>query len=119
MKQELVCIACPQGCRLIAIKTNDQFEFSGNKCKKGISYGEQELTCPMRSITTTVRTNFKDFPVVPVKTSGEIPLEKVFSFMKVINEVKVSERLKPGDVILTNLLDSQVDLIATADMEAF
>jgi CxxC motif-containing protein len=117
-KYELVCIACPQGCRLSAVKKDGVFEFTGNKCKKGLAYGEQELTCPMRSITTTVRTAFDDFPVVPVKTSGDIPLEKIFSFMKIINDVKVSERLKPGDVIIENLLDSGVDLVATANMEA-
>jgi CxxC motif-containing protein len=114
---ELVCISCPQGCMMTAVKKDGVFEFSGNKCKKGIAYGEQELTCPMRSITTTVRTGFMDFPVVPVRTTGEIPLEKIFNFMNEINQVNVTERLKPGDVIIPNILESGVDLVATASME--
>ena len=52
--------------------------------------------------------------MLPVKTLGEIPKDKIFEAMKVINSVKVTKRLKTGDVIVDDFFGAK--LVATTDM---
>ena len=89
---------------------------SGNNCKRGKEYAIQEITNPLRSITTTVRTVFDDFPRLSVKTDSEVPLKDIFLYMNEINDITVTERLKPGDTVKSGLRETDTNLIATSDM---
>ena len=73
---EMVCIVCPNGCRLQVEKTSDGVNVRGARCKRGENFAVTELTCPTRSVTSSVRTTVADYPVVSVRTDGEIPKEK-------------------------------------------
>jgi CxxC motif-containing protein len=112
----VTCIECPQGCTVEVKKCGTEYEVSGNNCNKGEEYAIQEITNPMRTITTTVKTVFKDFPRLPVKTDREVPLKDIFLFMKEINTVTVQERLHPGDIVQRGLRETDVNLVATNDM---
>jgi len=114
--RELTCIQCPLSCRITVTGDGDQLTFSGNQCKQGIEYARQEIINPTRTLTTTVATAFSDFPVLPVRTAGEVPFGKIFEIMNLIRAVQVEQRLKPGDVILENIAGTDAALIATADM---
>lgn len=116
MAKELICIQCPQGCRLQVSGRGEVLKVRGNNCARGIAYAGKELTNPSRTLTTTVRTCFPDFPVLPVRTRGEVPLARIFACMEEINAVRVERRLRPGDVVLDRLAGTGVPLIATADM---
>lgn len=116
MEKMLVCIQCPQGCKLAVSGSGEQVTVTGNKCPRGASYAKQELINPCRTLTTTVRTAFTDFPLLPVRTRGEIPLKSVFAAMGEINRLQVQKRLRPGDVVLARLSGTDVPLIATDDM---
>lgn len=115
-RKRLVCIQCPQSCSLQVERQGDEIKVTGNKCPRGRSYGEKELVSPSRTLTSTVKTCFPDFPRLSVRTEGEIPLGSVFKVMQVINGVLVSQRLQPGDVVVPRLTGTDVALIATADM---
>jgi len=106
---DLVCIVCPRGCR---IKVEDGV-ISGNTCPKGKAFAEAEMTCPMRSVCSTVKTTFASMPVLPVRTAGEIPKAKISELMKEINKVVVDKKVKKGDVILSGIVGTEVNLIAT------
>ncbi len=109
---DLVCIVCPRGCR---IKIEDGV-VSGNSCKKGEAFAKAEMTCPMRTVCSTVATTFKDMPVLPVRTDGEIPKAEIANLMKLINGIVVDKKLKKGDIVSANVLGTQVNLIATASI---
>ena len=53
----------------------------GKQVQKGITFAIEEVHSPKRSLTTTVRTVFENFPVAPVRTNGEIPKEKIPAVM--------------------------------------
>jgi CxxC motif-containing protein len=112
----ITCITCPLGCTIAVKKKGDDYEVSGNECKKGKKYAIQELTNPVRSITSTVKTVFNDFPRLPVKTDKEVPLQDIFIFMEQINTVVVEKRVKPGALVLKGMKDTDVNLVATGDM---
>lgn len=116
MTKEFTCIVCPNGCHLVVDINGDNIKVSGNTCKKGEEFAITELTNPVRTISSTVRTCFKDCPVVPVRVSAPIPKEKIFDVMNEINKVLVDKRLKIGDVVIKNVLGLGSDVIAISDM---
>ena len=81
-------------------KTEGGYRVTGAVCKRGTAFAIAEMTHPMRSLTTTAATAFADMPRLPVKTSAEIPKDKLFEAMELINRVCVKERIKAGDVVL-------------------
>ena len=113
--KELTCIACPNGCRIIAEMQNGQYVFSGNRCTRGLDFAVAELTAPMRSFTTTVRTVFHDMPALPVRTKGEVPKEMIPEIIRVLASVLVSRRIGIGETIAANILGSGIDVIATSN----
>ena len=109
---ELVCIVCPRSCRLTVMDG----KVSGNGCKRGEAFAVSESTRPMRTVCTTVATAFASMPVLPVKTAGEIPRDKIGELMKAADAVLVTEKLKRGDVVLSDVVGTGVDLVATATL---
>ena len=114
--KELVCIVCPRGCTLKLEGEGESLTITGNSCKRGHDFAVAEMTCPMRTICTTVKTTFPDVPVLPVRVSCDIPKDMIFPVMEKINEVTVNKKLKRGDVIIKNVLDTGADVIATSGM---
>jgi CxxC motif-containing protein len=112
---KLICIMCPRGCPLVVSGEPPSLIVMGHQCPKGEAYALQEITSPMRTLTSTVRTVFPDFPMLPVRTSGDIPLSEVFAVMRRLRTVTVERRLGIGDVVIPSGWDG-VDVIATADM---
>ena len=114
--KELVCIVCPNGCTLHIEGDGKNIKISGQKCKKGLTFAQNEITNPMRSICSTVRTAFSEIPVLPVKVSCEIPKDKIFEVMQAINGVTVRERIGTGDIIIKNVCGTNADIIATSNI---
>ena len=109
---ELVCIVCPKGCRLKV----ENGVVSGNTCKKGEAFALAESTRPMRTVCNTVATVFPSMPVLPVRTAGEIPKDKIGELMKVADTVLVTEKLRRGDVVVKGVVGTDVNLVATASI---
>lgn len=114
-ERRLTCIVCPKGCDLVvefddagAIKN-----ISGFTCPRGKEYAIAECTAPVRTVTSTVRC--KDGEVVAVKTAGPIPKEKIFEVMKAINSVSAENCVRIGDVLIENVCDTGVNVVATAN----
>ena len=116
---ELVCIVCPNGCNLQVesiteeLRGEPEFIVSGNRCKRGKEFAKTEMTAPKRMICSTVRTAFQAIPVVPVKLSAEIPKQRIFDVMDEIKKVRVTMPIRRGDVVLHNVCNLGVDVIAT------
>lgn len=108
--KELTCIICPVGCHL---KIDDQLNVSGNKCARGKVYAIAEMTAPKRMLTTTVKTTFSDVPRLSVKTKDPIPKELIFKIMAELDNVIVTNSVKIGDIIVENILETHVDVVAT------
>ena len=115
LEKEIVCIVCPNGCRIRCNETNDGVQCTGQTCKRGEAYARAELTKPMRTLTTSVKTAFADSPVVSVRTDGEIEKAKMQDVVKALADVVVQQRVKIGDVIARNVCDTGVNIICTSD----
>ncbi|MDO4396842.1 MAG: DUF1667 domain-containing protein [Oscillospiraceae bacterium] len=91
-----------------------EISVTGNSCKRGASFAVSEMTEPKRTVCTTVRTVFKDAPVIPVRVSAEIPKDRIFDVMREINAVTLSSPVGRNDVIIKNVLGLGADVIATS-----
>jgi CxxC motif-containing protein len=113
--KEIVCIVCPNGCRIRCEQSGENIAFSGQKCKRGVDYATSEMTHPMRSLTTSVKTVFPDSPVVSVRTDGEIEKDMLLAVLMALRDVLVQSRVKIGDIIAENICDTGVNIICTSD----
>lgn len=117
-KRDLVCVSCPIGCA-ITVELDDAGEVvsvTGNTCKRGESYARQECTHPERMLCTTVKVEGGRLPVVPVKSASPVPKELLFDCMREINQITVQAPVKIGDVVLKNILNTGVDIVATNEV---
>lgn len=112
--RELVCIVCPKGCTMKIEEKDGEISVTGNSCKRGASFAVSEMTEPKRTVCSTVRTVFKDAPVIPVRVSAEIPKDRIFDVMREINAVTLSSPVGRNDVIIKNVLGLGADVIATS-----
>ena len=109
--RELTCIVCPMGCQLsVTIDDCGGIEVTGNRCPKGRDYAVAEMTHPMRTLTTTIRTT--DGSVVAVRTRTTIPKDLMMKAMSVLNRYRLDHSVTFGDVVVENILDTGVDVIA-------
>lgn len=114
--RNLICIECPIGCSLSVEKVGEQWDVKGNKCPKGKDFAINEITDPRRSICSTVRTTFKKVPRLPVRTTGDVPLKEIFAVMAQINAISVDKPIHTGDVIIKNVCNTGINVIAASDL---
>ena len=116
---EMICITCPVGCTLAVTHDGGAIvEIDGHTCKRGIEYAEQELTDPRRMVTTTVRIKGSLHPLLPVYTSAPIPKPRIFDLLREIRQVELEAPVKMGDVVLSDVVDTDVKVLASRDMPA-
>lgn len=114
-KHELTCIGCPMGCALtVETEGKEVLSVAGYTCERGRDYAEKEVTAPMRIVTSTVQVEgYGKRGVVSVKTQTDIPKEKVFDCVKALKTVTVQAPVFIGEVILDNVADTGVAVVAT------
>ena len=112
---ELTCIVCPLGCQIKLEKDGDKIiSVTGNTCKRGYDYSIQEVLSPKRVLTTTVKT--LNGILLSVKSNMPLPKGKLTECMKIINGVTVNIPVKIGDVIIKNIENTGVDIVATKNI---
>ena len=113
--KKLTCIECPIGCEMEAgVENGVAVYVKGNTCPRGKMYAENEVVCPKRVVTSTVRT--KDGRMLPVKTDKPVKKEEIFSIMEKINGVVAVTPVQIGDVLLENISED-AHLIATGNLK--
>lgn len=117
-KKSLICIGCPMGCMLsVTLENGEVTEVTGNTCKRGDVYARKEVTNPTRIVTSTVKVSGGTLAMVSVKTKTDIPKGKIFDCVRALKTVCVKAPVHIGDVILKNVADTGVDIIATKNVE--
>ena len=113
MNQEIICIVCPLGCRMdVELEGSDVRSVKGNQCKKGIKHAQKEVTFPGRILTTTVLTDIPGVPLLPVRSSMEVPKDQLMSCMAEIAKQKVTGSIKLGEPVINDILGLGADIVA-------
>ena len=102
MIKTLTCIECPIGCEITVDLDGDKIvSLTGNACPRGKLYAQDEVVCPKRVITSTVRA--KDGSLVPVKTDKPVKKSEIFSVLEKINAVVCDMPVTMGQVLVENI----------------
>ena len=80
------------------------------------TYARKEVTDPKRTVTSTVRVLGGSLPVVSVKTAQDIPKNKIFDCMQELATIRVKAPVQEGDVIVSNIANTGVSVIATKEI---
>lgn len=118
------CTTCPSECLLTVEVERDANcavvkvrSVTGNNCPRGDKFAHQELTCPMRVLTTTVAVSGDDEALLPVRTAEAIPLALHAQTMTLIRDLVVNAPIRMGDVVLEDLLGTNIDLVASMNID--
>jgi CxxC motif-containing protein len=116
-KRRLICISCPVGCELdVTLDEGKIVDVEGNSCKLGLDYAEQEIFDPRRMVASTVRVKNGYHPLVPVYTEKPIPKPKIFEVLAELRDIELEAPIAVNDVVIENVLDTGVNVIASRDM---
>jgi CxxC motif-containing protein len=117
INREIICIVCPTGCRIHVSGDDPQaLSITGNECKRGKEYALKEITDPRRTLITTVQLNHGRLRRLPVRTNVEIPKRSLFPCMEIINRAEVEAPVEVGQVIISDILGTGADIVATRSM---
>ena len=87
--RELSCIGCPLGCA---------------------------ITVTMDGSTVTAVIGI--YPMANVKTASDIPKGRIFDCVNALKDITVNAPLKIGDVVLSDVAGTGVDIIAARNVPA-
>ncbi|MEG1431856.1 MULTISPECIES: DUF1667 domain-containing protein [Eubacterium] len=111
---KMCCTTCPNSCALMVTVEGDQvLKVEGNTCKRGIPFAEKELVAPERMLTSTVIVTVDGVEKqVPVKSATPMLRSKMMDAMSIIRGTRINHGVNLGDVILANVADCGVDIVA-------
>ena len=116
-ERRLTCIICPKGCSLrVRLEAGRVTLVEGNHCKRGAQYAEKEVTNPTRTVTTIIPVRGGREKMLSVKTRTDIPKAKVQTCMRALKSVTAEAPVQIGNVILADVAETGVDIIATKEI---
>jgi len=96
---------------------NGELNAEGYSCKKGKEYAIQEYIDPRRILTTTMKVKNGVLPLIPVRSNLAIPKNKLIDCMNIIANKVAEAPIKMGNVLIPNILNLNIDIIASRDLE--
>jgi CxxC motif-containing protein len=115
-KTKIICVTCPKGCTLEVTHEGNTVVEVKPGCKRGHQYAARELVDPRRMVATTVRIKAAAHPLLPVYTSAPFPKGRIQELRAVLHDLEIHAPVKMGQVIMANLLDTGIDILASRDL---
>lgn len=117
MEKNIICTVYPRGCHVkVTLNGSEVTEVTDYGCKRGKEYAAAEATHPVRILTTTVKIAGEAYGLLPVRSNAPVPKELLMECMKEIKAVTVTAPVAAGDVVLSNVCSTGVDIVATKNL---
>lgn len=114
---EIICVACPKGCRLEVRREGGEILVTHEGCKRGREYALGEITDPRRMVASSVRVAGAVHPLVPVYTAAPFPKGRIHELLDLLRQVILEAPVRMNQVVLKDALGTGIDVIASRDME--
>ena len=112
------CIVCPTGCSIKVIGKDDKkVSFEGYTCNRGLEYAEQEFREPKRILTTTMKVENGALSLILVRTDKPLLKDKLNEALEIIAQSQIKAPIKMGDILIENILDMGINIIASRNLE--
>lgn len=116
-KQYITCIQCPMGCYMdVRLKDGEVVAVSGNNCGRGRKYAYSEAVAPVRTVTSLMQVDKSRKPL-SVKTDAPVPKEKLEEVLKEIHKKSLQLPVYCGDIVIENVCNTGVNVVATTTLE--
>ncbi|NCA97833.1 MAG: DUF1667 domain-containing protein [Clostridia bacterium] len=113
----ITCTGCPMGCQVTVSRGPDgNWQFSGAQCPRGDRHARQEITNPVRPLTTLIPIRGSQTPL-SVKTSEPVPKALLWDMITLIHRLDLACPIHIGDILAENLLGTGITLIATRNLK--
>jgi len=107
------------GCRIaVQMDGGSVVSVTGNTCKRGDIYARNEVTAPVRTVTTTIKVTGGTSDRVSCKTKEPVPKGKIFDVMDAINKASCKAPVKIGDVLIDDVCGTGIAVVATKSVGA-
>ncbi len=109
--KEFNCEVCPRHC-LLQIDEHTE-EVSGNNCLRGPVYARTQINSednPVRMVSTSVLC--ADGSRCYVFACEPVPKWKYFDIMKAVKRIRLAEPAESGTVLISNVCNTGIDIIA-------
>lgn len=117
-KKHLTCITCPIGCDMdVEVEDGKLFSAQGHICPRGEEFVLQEITRPVRLLTTTVRIRDAELSMLPVRTDKPIEKGLLFQAMEELARIEVQAPAEMYDIVIRNVAGTEANVIATRNMK--
>ena len=118
--KKVTCVICPRGCEIevcFTINENEKkvVEVKGNGCGRGYNYAVSEVVSPVRTLTSTVKLIGGESQRLAVRSAEPIPRDLLLKCMAVIRKTEIASPVNMGDVVIENIEDTGVDIIAACN----
>ena len=118
LEKSLVCIGCPLGCRLmVAVEGCTVRSVSGNACKRGAAYAQQEAVMPLRVLTGNMKARGCRQPF-SVITDKPVPKHMLLACAAELRRHCPTPPISMGDIIIKDILETGCNVIATQECPA-
>lgn len=113
--KEIVCIVCPNGCKMNVVinETNKVVLVENALCKNGEGYATDEIQCPKRSLTSTIKVIGGDIQLVSVRSDKTIPKGKIQQALCELKNLELKAPIEYHQIIVSDLLGTGANIIAT------
>lgn len=114
--KQIICVACPKGCRLSVRQDGDKVLVTNEGCKRGVEYAIGEMKDPRRMVATTVRIQGGRHPLLPVYTASPFPKAHIMELLALLRHTEIKAPVKEGQIILDDALGTGIPILASRDM---
>ena len=115
---EVTCIQCPIGCKLIVDIYKQEILGTKNAgCNRGIEYAIKEIRSPIRDFFSTVKVNNGKTPMLSVRSTRPVPKNLLIACAVEMSRLTVQAPITIGSIIMKDILNSGIDIIATKSVE--
>lgn len=117
-EKKITCIICPIGCEITVKGDGNQItSIEGYACKRGETYAQNEYICPVRMLTSTIKVEGADVPLVAVRSDRPVPKDLLMQCMEEVKKAKVTAPVFRYDILIHDILGSGINIVATGEAE--
>lgn len=113
---KMSCTTCPNSCEMVATVDGDKMvAVTGNLCKRGVDFAEQEWINPVRTLTSTMilRRTGRETLSIPVKSAAPMPRDRMMDAMAAIRKTVIDHPVAIGEVLIPDVVGCGIDVVAS------
>lgn len=115
MIKNVTCTECPMGCSIdVEYENENIISITGNTCPRGKLYATNEVICPKRVVTSTIKA--ENGTLVPVKTDAPVRKDRIFDVMKIINKTTCKTPITTGTIVFKDI-EEGVNLVVAGSVK--